>query len=233
MRKWLFFAFVCLIAVSASATTVRLVSPANGDALRGGSLATLDWRGVALPHEAEEWEAFLSVNGGAYYAFRITPHLDLDRRQITWVVPNVDAKDARILIRVGDERDETGIELPVSFAIERDPSMGLPKPEIAPEGKGEAARDGDDDVIGWAYGDRNGERVTQEFGRAADPCALTPIASSVAFRFVAIAPVPDQQPLVISSEPSPEKPRAAERHRPIDRLPRPADVLLTSSRLNI
>jgi hypothetical protein len=232
VRK-LLFGFVCLIAVSASATTVRLVSPANGEALRGGSLARLDWRGVALPHEAEEWEAFLSVNGGAYYAFRITPHLDLDRRQVTWVVPNVDTKDARILIRVGDERDETGIELPVSFAIKRDASAGLPRPEIAPEGKSEAARDGDDDVIGWANGDRNGERVTQEFGHAANPCALTPVASAVAFRFVAVAPVPHQQLLFISSEPSLEKPRAAQRHRPIDRSPHPSDVLLTSSRLNI
>src|ERR1051326_1470417 len=61
--------------------------------LRGGSFATIE-RPAALPANAEEWEAFLSLDGGAYYAFRITPHLDVARRTFTWVVPNVDTTRA-------------------------------------------------------------------------------------------------------------------------------------------
>ena len=233
MRKLVLFAFVCFAAASASAATVHLVSPSNGEALRGGSTATLDWRGIALPAEAEEWEAFLSVNGGGYYAFRITPHLDLDKRRVTWLVPNVDAKDARILIRVGDERNETGIELPISFSIKHDAAVPLPKPELAPEGKSEAARDGDADVIGWAYGDRSGQRVTQEFGHAADECALAPVAAATAFHTIGLAPLPHTQPIVASIDESVEKPRAALRRRTVPHKPQSADILLESRRLNV
>ena len=232
MRKALLAAAIsAFAAVSASAMTVRLVSPANGVTLRGGSLATLDWSALALPREAEEWEAFLSVNGGDYYAFRITPHLDIDRRHVTWTVPNVDASDARILIRVGDERDETGVELPVSFSITRDASGDLPNARLAPEGKSEAAREGDRDVIAWAYGDRSGSRVTQQWGGARSETRVARVVSVDRVEIVVAAPAP--HPFVVPRV----RPReiasvSGQGPRPIA-APHTSDILLTSSRLNI
>ena len=38
---------------------------------------------------AEEWEAFLSFDGGATYPVRITPHLDLELRRVRWQVPAI------------------------------------------------------------------------------------------------------------------------------------------------
>ncbi len=74
--------------------------------LRGGTRATVWWSAESLPPFVEEWEAFLSVDGGKFYAYRITPHLEADLRQFTFEVPNVETDQARILIRAGDERRE-------------------------------------------------------------------------------------------------------------------------------
>jgi len=123
--------------------------------LRGGSFATIE-RPAALPANAEEWEAFLSFDGGAYYAVRITPHLDVARRTFTWVVPNVDTTRARILVRAGDERHETLIELPATFAIVHDARAEGPHATIVPSTPGEAAREGDPGVVAWTDGDRAG-----------------------------------------------------------------------------
>src|SRR5205085_5893160 len=109
-----------------------------------------------LPDNAEEWEAFLSLDGGHYYAFRITPHLDVERRQFTWIVPNVDTTNARILVRAGDERHETLFELPATFAIVRDARAELPRRAVVPAVNGEAARDGEPGVVVWTDGDRRG-----------------------------------------------------------------------------
>ena len=129
-----------------------------GTMLRGGSFATIERPAVAA--NAEEWEAFLSLDGGKYYAFRITPHLDVNRRQFTWLVPNVNTTNARILIRAGDERRETLYELPSTFAIVRDANAEAPHTTIVPA-RGEAAREGDPEVAAWTDGDRAGGAVVQ------------------------------------------------------------------------
>src|SRR5882672_4491802 len=120
-------AFVALLALpAAAAPLVELSAPVPGAALRGGSHALLSWRGERLPMVADEWEAFLSIDRGAHYRFRITPHLDLSLRSVVWLVPNVDATDARILIRFGNERQERAFELLMSFSIARDRLGELP-----------------------------------------------------------------------------------------------------------
>src|SRR6185436_14051897 len=96
------------VALSARAD-VRAVldAPRAGEVLRGGATATLAWSAASsLPPFVEEWEAFLSVDGGRYYGYRITPHLEIDRRRFTFEVPNVETESARILLRAGDERRE-------------------------------------------------------------------------------------------------------------------------------
>src|SRR5437867_5869915 len=153
-------AFAVMMALPAAAEPlVEVSAPAAGTTLRGGSYALLSWRGERLPTKAEEWEAFLSTDGGAHYSFRITPHLDLSLCTVTWLVPNIDARDARILIRVGDERKEHASEAPLSFSIARDSRGELPPFGTGLVQRGEAARDGDEDVVWWAQGDRAGTRV--------------------------------------------------------------------------
>src|SRR5258708_1421835 len=110
MRRLLLTGFAYLL-LSASAG-------AQGVVLHGGSLARIERpASIAFEGGANEWEAFLSVDGGHYYAIRITPHLDADVRSFVWRVPNVVSRNPRILIRVGDERSERAIELPGAFTI--------------------------------------------------------------------------------------------------------------------
>jgi hypothetical protein len=120
----------------------------------------LTWSADPLPSNVEEWEAFLSIDGGAHYAFRITPHLNVRLRSVTWAVPNVDSRDARILIRVGDEKHEIYFEPAFSFAIVRDATDSSPPLTIVVK-SGEAARDGDDPVVAWSEGDRAATRIAQ------------------------------------------------------------------------
>src|SRR5260370_22729535 len=98
----------------------ELISPAPSTRLAGGSTAILEW--TTLPGwerlaAREEWEAFLSLDGGRSYAVRITPHLDRDLRRIQWAVPDLPSGDVRLLLRFGDERRDTVVELPQRFAI--------------------------------------------------------------------------------------------------------------------
>jgi hypothetical protein len=151
------FAFASL----AHAEPLRLTSPASGATLRGGSFAELSWTADELPAGTEEWEAFLSIDGGTYYAFRVTPHLELDLRRFTFIVPNVDTHDARILIRTGDEVTESHFEVPGSFSIRRDPHAATVVSRLAQSGHGEAAREGDPAVIAWTDGARDGSGLIE------------------------------------------------------------------------
>lgn len=163
MRR-LIVALLLSLAAPLSADALRVVAPRAGQVLRGGSSATVEWSAAALPRHAEEWEAFLSIDGGRYYAFRITPHLAVDLRRFAFVVPNVDTANARILIRAGNEREETAYELPLTFSIARTDGAELPvAPALSPR-RGEAAREGDPAVVAWAEGDRAGTRVAQRRG---------------------------------------------------------------------
>ena len=150
--------FGILLALFASAATARAIevsTPHDRGTLHGGSYAPLSWSGEKLPAHADEWEAFLSIDGGGHYAFRITPHLNLRLRRVTWLVPNVDAADARILIRTGDEKDKREFVLPMSFVIVRNGKQSLPPLEVT------ASEPGERGVIQWAEGDRAATRVTQ------------------------------------------------------------------------
>ena len=193
--------------------------------LRGGSFATIE-RPAALPSGAEEWEAFLSLDGGRYYAFRITPHLDVARREFAWLVPNVDTTSARILIRAGDERHETLIELPAAFAIRRDARAAVPRATLVP-GRGEAARAGDPAVAMWTDGDRAGGAVvvrTSESRQARLSVYPEP------------APEPEPEPVVPLINVRPHVVASRTTSRPTQRAQHVAhaqDILLISTRLNV
>src|SRR5437588_219315 len=137
----LILTLLCAFALPLSAAELRVASPGAGEVVRGGESLTLEWSATALPSRAEEWEAFLSIDGGRYYAFRVTPHLDLKLRRVAFEVPNVATSQARILIRAGDEREEHVYELPWTFSIARTVRAEAP---MAPAlSRGESAREGD------------------------------------------------------------------------------------------
>lgn len=232
MRRVSLAIALCAFASFARAESLRVVAPANGATLRGGSFAELRWTSAKVPEAAEEWEAFLSVDGGKYYAFRVTPHLDIQLRSFTFVVPNVDTRNARILIRTGDEVHELHFESRDSFAIVRDAKAEQPLPRVLKSGRGEAARDGDPAVLAWADGARNGSGVTQHSSAPVSSAALASSASGAAHDVpllasaanVLAAPVSNATSLVV----------ARDTHvREAGPLATSVDLLLVCSRWNI
>ncbi|HEV7487262.1 MAG TPA: hypothetical protein VGQ65_16425 [Thermoanaerobaculia bacterium] len=176
MRRLSLAIALLALASFARAESLRVVTPANGATLRGGSFAELRWTSAQLPAGAEEWEGFLSVDGGKYYAFRVTPHLDIQLGKFTFVVPNVDTRNARILIRTGDEVHELHFESRDSFSIVRDATAEELLPRLSQLGRGEAARDGDPAVLAWADGARNGSGLSQQ---SSTPVSSAALASSI------------------------------------------------------
>jgi hypothetical protein len=215
----------------ARAEPLRLVAPASGTTLRGGSVAELRWSAGELPRDAEEWEAFLSVNGGGYYAFRITPHLDIELRTFTFIVPNVDAREARILIRAGDEKRETHFESRGSFAIVRDPRAEALIPPPLELGHGEAAREGERPVLSWTEGPRSGVGVTQRSSTALPPASLRALTTLACAADADLTPPANQ----LYTLPVAETDRAQDRVRARlpETLPRTVDLLLVCRRRNI
>ncbi|HEY3569977.1 MAG TPA: hypothetical protein VGP73_18730 [Thermoanaerobaculia bacterium] len=174
---------------------VRLVSPRAGATLTAGSTVELEWTPLAGLGEVEEWEAFLSLDGGRTYPVRITPHLDLDLRRVQWRVPDVATESARLLLRFGDERRETELELPHRFAIVPapvpPPVAGLALARVAPS-RGEPARSGHAGVVSWMEGSRRGG-------------SLRPVVAAVqpGFRERIAPPESHTQPALLASGHSP------------------------------
>jgi hypothetical protein len=221
--------FLCASLVRAGA--LRVVAPANGATLRGGSFAELRWTAAKLPPSTEEWEAFLSIDGGKYYAFRVTPHLDIDLQRFTFIVPNVDTRNARILIRTGNEVHETRFESRGSFSIVRDAKADEIVPSPVRFGRAEAAREGDPAVIAWADGSRNGDSVTQQSSPVVPAPSFERFATVARESTVFVAPTSNPAN-VVSFESVP----LAHRHKhsiKSERLPIPVDLLLVCSRWNV
>ncbi len=170
---WLAWAVLALAPAGFARGTgvpIRLVAPQAGATLAPGSTAELEWAPGAdfagLPR-VEEWEAFLSLDGGATYPVRITPHLDQDLRRVRFQVPPIPTPDARILLRFGDERHETAIELPGRLAIASSPVLEsgfiLSRRALSP---GEPALQGQAGVVAWVEGSRRGGGLRQVVAEA-------------------------------------------------------------------
>jgi hypothetical protein len=143
-----------------------LVAPVPGHQLTAGSLAVIEWEGQPPLAEAEEWEAFLSLDGGRTHPLRITPHLDLAIRRFTFRVPSFPTRDARVLLRFGDERREVEVAPPHRFAIV--PGLGVSPTSWISLSKGERARPGDDGVVFWVEGARDGSGLREVMAEEAD-----------------------------------------------------------------
>jgi len=178
---------------AASPTPVRLavdlIAPAAGEPLRAGSVAELAWE----PREPfgrngriQEWEAFLSLDGGAHYTVRVTPHLDRGLRKVLWQVPAVPTRDARLLLRFGDERREIVVAVPRRFVITGPAQPASPGNaagfELLPIRRsfspGEPALPGQVGVVVWAEGTRQGGSARMVVGT--EPPAVQPRGAQAA-----------------------------------------------------
>lgn len=158
IRKTLLLLLLAAPVAAREPMSIRVVEPAGGAILTGGSTAVIKWSGTIGGEDIEEWEAFLSVDGGRYYSVRVTPHLDVSVREFRWTVPNVASRNVRILLRFGNEKEEHAAELPLALTIE--PASLRYRPTQVVSAAGEAARPGDAGVAQWAEGDRSGAHVT-------------------------------------------------------------------------
>jgi len=235
LRAFLVAAILLIpVLASAGAAEVRLVAPSAGGMLRGGETAVLAWEAGALPAGSEEWEAFLSVDGGRHYAIRVTPHLDVHLRRVSWTVPNVSAGDVRLLLRFGNERNEREVEIGASFSIEGC-FNGLPLwPDAASSyGRGEEARRGDGGVSAWVAGDRHGKHSRLVTARGPETFGSAEVSSRASDREPAAAL--QRAPCTSPAERS--WPLLAQTIRPPPRdrsfAAATADRLLASHRLNI
>lgn len=148
----------------------RLLAPETGAELAAGSLAAIAWQDP--PADAEEWEAFLSLDGGKTYPLRITPHLNLAIRRFTFRVPPFPTRDARVLLRFGDERREVEIEAAQRFAIVR--GVAFPSlPMRAALSRGERPRPQDPGVVMWVEGSRDGSGLREVAAAEEDSSVLS------------------------------------------------------------
>lgn len=219
-------------ALAAEAPLARLLSPVAGQELTAGAEAVVEWEGLALPPNAHEWEAFLSVDGGKTWPLRITPHLDLSIRRFTFRVPDLPTEDARLMLRFGDEKREVGMEAPQRFVIRPGSRAGALPPRRA-FSRGERPREGDRGVAFWVEGSRQG-------GRLREVAALDPPDSFSAVRPVRLPWLPllgpasgrhDLPPPAAVEIDADDGPRA-EASDPSPTLPAPADVRLLIHRFN-
>lgn len=143
-------------ALAAGSPAVELVSPVLGDRLTAGGTVWIEWRSEAPLEERgiEEWEAFLSLDGGGYFGVRLTPHLDVGVRRFPVVLPGVASTSARFLLKMGDERIEWEVPVEGTFRLEPDP-LPVRWPALG-GGRGEAARPGAPGVALWLDGSRAG-----------------------------------------------------------------------------
>jgi hypothetical protein len=162
----LLLAVTAVIGIGARASEqpfrAHLIAPASEAALAAGSTATIAWNATGVPRNFDEWEAFLSLDGGRSYPIRITPHLDLAIRSFTWSVPNLPGGEGSILLRFGDEREEQRFAFGRRFRITG--ALNLVRPwraSVRARARGEAAVPDDEGVVAWIEGPRNGSSITQ------------------------------------------------------------------------
>lgn len=222
--------FATTAAAALTAPDVELLRPAPGEALAGGSEAIVEWRpNGPLDPTIVEWEAFLSFNGGEYYAVRITPHLDLSRRRFAFTVPALPTAEARILLRFGDEEHEVGVEVPRLFSVlpESLPRAARALPALD---RGEPARPGEPGVVAWVEGTRQGQGLAR-FESSPPRCKGATVSAGLAEPGTVLTPRNESPTLApaagrIPAARPPPPPEAEDRPRP------PAPILLLGCRQN-
>jgi hypothetical protein len=200
---------------------VRWLEPAAGRTLSAGGTVRFAWEpGPAFGAlgAVEEWEIFVSYDGGVTWPIRLTPHLDVRTRHRTVRLPAPASAEARVLLRVGDERVEHEVELPGRHRIEprRPGAADLFEVAVATRRGGERARRDGAPVVRWSEGPRDGRSARWHVSTAAGS-GWTParLAAPPASR-AALAPRPLLAALPASGASLPTPPAASNPDRTAD-----------------
>ena len=113
----LFLGTTLRVSAAEPSFDVRLLEPASGTHVVAGSTIFIDWDAAGTPANVDEWEAFISIDGGRTYLSRVTPHLDATIHRFRWTVPDLPGADVTLLLRFGDEQDERRFVFPSRMRI--------------------------------------------------------------------------------------------------------------------
>jgi hypothetical protein len=136
---------------------VRLLEPASGTHVVAGSTIFIDWDAATTPANVDEWEAFISIDGGRTYLSRATPHLDATIHRFRWTVPELPGADVTLLLRFGDEQDERRFVFPSRMRISGIAGATLVAPE--PGARGEAFDVDEEGATSWIDGPADGSSL--------------------------------------------------------------------------
>lgn len=173
---------------------VELVSPADGEVLPAGGTVWLEWAPAAGFEElswVDEWEAFLSLDGGDTFPVRLTPHVDLDRRGVAANLPLVPSEAARLVLRFGDEGREVVVAIDGAFTVEATETVSsLP---LAPSFEsGESVWLGEPETVVWASGSRRDAAWRDVAPVAVDASMTSEVETSLGREMVAVEEAPHE-----------------------------------------
>src|SRR5260370_42441378 len=104
MRRTRIISFLLAIASATGASAaegafdVHLVERVAHVDVVAGSTVSIAWESANRPADVEEWEAFLSINGGRTYPIRLTPHLGITIQRFNWTVPSLPGAELSLLL---------------------------------------------------------------------------------------------------------------------------------------
>jgi hypothetical protein len=198
----MFAAFALLVVAGRSvAEPSLLVAPelAGRSVTVGDSLSLR----IQLPPAlgAEEYELYLSLDGGRNHHVRLTRERDTSDSQFAIRIPNLPTRDARIVVRAGRRQNPGAFERDVALSpfFEIAASSGavdqpLPIEAKAPHAEEPGISAGDDDIEWWVS-----DEVPPEV-REREPLLLLSLGSVPHF---SPDPIPDAGPGLASGRPDP------------------------------
>jgi hypothetical protein len=107
MRKARFLLLLLFPALPAFAQQTRPHWPASVTITEN----RLDVFWERCPEGSQEWEAFLSLDGGRSFPIRVTPHLSTKIRSFSWPIPRILSEDTKLRIRFGNGQTEREYDL--------------------------------------------------------------------------------------------------------------------------
>jgi hypothetical protein len=170
LRAWAISFLLASASVTLAADSsfdVHLLEPAEGVDVLAGSTVAIGWDATNTPDHVEEWEAFLSIDGGRTYPIRLTPHLDVAIHRFTFTVPFLPGAEACVLLRFGDERDEQRFAFPGHLRITGTIPLHLLSYETLPDEASATSEEDDhgEKLVEWVEGSRNGSRLRRVSSR--------------------------------------------------------------------
>ena len=154
MRRLIFLPLlISSIPLSALASSSPPRWPAS--ARSAGGRLEISWD--RAPEGAREWEAFLSLDGGASFPIRVTPHLSTAVRSFSWPLPMLLSPSARLRVRFGDGRAEREYDVAGEFALR--PAPGAPLLSPGRRDIGRLPATGEEQTAAWVEGGVDSSRI--------------------------------------------------------------------------